>query len=93
MKMSNNEVTHDVSDDVKGLFAKVTSVEDSVNNPSADEDARGESLHLYGICMGIMAESTVVELTPNQRREFNTRMNQIELKIQEQALNDFMNQL
>lgn len=81
---SNNEAIS-----VEELFAKVASVEETLNSPSPNVDGLGESLHLFGICMGIVAESTIVSLTDAQRAEFSERMDRIDAQLQEQAINDF----
>lgn len=81
---STNEPT-----DVEVLFAKVTSVEETLNNSSTEVTGVEQSLHLYGWCMGIVAESTTVSLTDAQRAEFNERMDRIDSKLQEQAMEDF----
>lgn len=80
---NNNEPT-----EVESLFAKVASVEEALNNPS-HSDALGESLNLYGVCMGLAAESTVVTLTDAQRKEFSNRMKAIDEQLQEQAMEGF----
>jgi hypothetical protein len=71
------------------LFAKVTSAEDVVANPSAEEDDLLASLSLYQMCMGIVAESTVIDLTTEQRAEFNARMDRIESHLQQRAMSAF----
>jgi hypothetical protein len=40
--------------------------------------------------MGIVAESTVIDLTAEQRAEFNTRMDQINSQLQQRAMSAFM---
>lgn len=87
--MAKTSITNNESAGVEALFAKVTSVEETLNKTSPDGDGLSESLQLYGICMGIMAESTTVVLTNEQRAEFNERMDRIDSKVQEQAMNDF----
>lgn len=87
--MTKTSITNNESAGVEALFAKVTSVEETLNKTSPDVDGLSESLQLYGICMGIMAESTTVVLTNEQRAEFNERMDRIDEKVQEQAMNDF----
>lgn len=87
--MTTDSIENNDATGVEELFAKVTSVEETLNNPSPDVDGLGESLHLYGICMGIAAESTTVILNDAQRAEFNGRMDRIDSKLQEQAMQDF----
>lgn len=87
--MTKTSITNNESAGVEALLAKVTSVEETLNKTSPDVDGLSESLQLYGICMGIMAESTTVVLTNEQRAEFNERMDRIDEKVQEQAMNDF----
>lgn len=81
---ANNEPT-----EVEALFAKVTSVENTLNNTFSDANGVEQSLQLYGLCMGIVAESTTVSLTDAQRAEFAARMDKIDEKLQEQAMEDF----
>lgn len=81
--------TNNESTEVEALFAKVTSVENALNCPSPDMEGVEQSLHLYGLCMGIVAESTTVPLTVAQRADFAERMDRIDAKIQEQAMDDF----
>lgn len=88
--MTTDSIENNDATGVEELFAKVASVEETLNNPSPDVDGLGESLHLYGICMGIVAESTTVALTDEQRAEFNMRMNSIDDKVQEQAMKGFL---
>lgn len=80
----SNELT-----DVEALFAKVASIEDTLNNSSSSSNGLESSLNLYGVCMGIAAESTVVTLTDAQRKEFNNRMKAIDEQLQEQAMEGF----
>lgn len=87
--MTKTSITNNESAGVEALFAKVTSVEETLNKTSPDVDGLSESLQLYGICMGIMAESTTVVLTNEQRAEFNERMDRIDSKVQEQAMTNF----
>ena len=87
--MTKPSTTSNESAGVEALFARVTSVEQTLNNASPDVDGVEQSLHLYGLCMGIVAESTTVSLTDAQRGEFAERMDRIDAKIQEQAMEDF----
>lgn len=80
----SNELT-----DVEALFAKVASIEDTLNNSSSSSNGLESSLSLYGVCMGLAAESTVVTLTDAQRKEFNNRMKAIDEQLQEQAMEGF----
>lgn len=87
--MTNASTTNNEPTEVEALFAKVTSVEETLNNSSPDVNGVEQSLHLYGLCMGIVAESTTISLTKAQRAEFAGRMDRIDEKLQEQAMEDF----
>lgn len=88
--MRNNDTAcHHSVTPAEELFAKVTSVEGAVTNPSTDEDALFTSLSLFETCMGIVAEATVIDLTTEQRDEFNTRMNRVQSQLQQLALSAF----
>lgn len=89
MTIPGNAPAKDNESNVSELFAKVTSVEETLKTPSHNVDGVEESLNLYGICMGIAAESTTVPLNDAQRAEFNERMDRIDSKLQEQAMQDF----
>jgi hypothetical protein len=89
--MANNDATDHYATNAEELFAKVTSAEDVATNPPAEEDDLLASLSLYQTCMGIVAESTVIDLTAEQRAEFNTRMDQINSQLQQRAMSAFMN--
>lgn len=80
----NNELP-----EAEALFAKVASIEDTLNNSSSSSNGLESSLNLYGVCMGLAAESTVVTLTDAQRKEFNNRMKAIDEQLQEQAMEGF----
>jgi hypothetical protein len=89
--MGNNDTAiHHSATTAEELFAKVTSAEEAVANPSAEEDALLASLSLYQTCMGIVAEATIVDLTTEQRTELNTRMDRIESQLQQRAMSAFM---
>lgn len=80
----SNELT-----EVEALFAKVASIENALNNSSSTSNGLESSLNLYGVCMGLAAESTVVTLTDAQRKEFSNRMKAIDEQLQEQAMGGF----
>lgn len=89
--MGNNDTaSHHSATTAEELFAKVTSAEETVANPSAGEDALLASLSLYQTCMSIVFESTTIELTTEQRTEFNARMDRIESQLQQHAMSAFM---
>lgn len=69
------------------LFAKVTAVEKAVSSAELD---LGEALALYERCMGIMIESTVVDLSTAQRTDLNTRMDRLNAGLQQQAMTELM---
>lgn len=89
--MVNNDTASDhAATTAEELFAKVTSAEEAATNLSADEDALFASLSLYQTCMGIVFESSAIDLTTEQRTEFNTRMDQINGQLQQLAMSAFM---
>lgn len=86
--MTSNEDEYHAATNVEELFAQVTSVEEDIATPPTDDDL-GVSLNLYGVCMGIMAGSSTLDLTAEQRTELNTRMSRVNDQIQQRAMSVF----
>lgn len=88
--MGNNEEGYRVAANADELFAKVASAEKTAASSSSDEDSLGVALSLHEQCMSIMFESTVIDLTTEQRAELNTRLDQIDAQLQQRAMSAFM---
>lgn len=88
--MDNNEIADHPATNADELFAKVAAAEKAISDDATDELDLGAALALYEQCMGIMFESTAVDLTTEQRDDLNESMDRVNARLQQIAMTEFM---